>query len=446
MTLLILVALFLPFGKSTVALALFPIALLDRDKAIFVLLTLFLVRMSNVAISGTEPLLATSAWMTSLAASTRLWIDFFLHREFRMSRQMKRLSVFVVVALVLSAFGISPAVSILKLVAFYYIAGALIVGITLPVPGESSAEAWIYAAWVSVVLTSIFVLPFPQIGYFRDGQGFQGSLNHPQLLGIFLAPMFVWLAAEAFRSGRLTFFDAALLLAVVGILFLTRARTGIASIVLGAFLLTLYRAGEAKALMWRLARSKSALVLVSCLLVVSPALYVEFSDDLKEYVFKSAASQELGGAFVESRGFIILQAIENIRNYPIAGIGFGVANSESHAFNLEIDPVLGLPIGAPTEKANLIIAVLEETGILGFTAFIVFFLSFLRAIAKSRRSALALAAFTSICTNISEMTFFSMGGGGTYTWIICAIAIAQIPSQPSSKKQHRLQKDDPQIT
>ena len=152
-------------------------------------------------------------------------------------------------------------------------------------------------------------------------------------------------------------------------------------------------------------------------------------DDIEDYIFKSATSQELGAAFEESRGFIILQAINNIENHPITGIGFGVANSESHDFNLEIDPITGLPIGAPTEKANLIIAILEETGIIGLIAFAAFFLPFLRVIANSGNIALALAAFTSICTNISEMTFFSMGGAGAYTWIICAIAIAHVPSQ-----------------
>ena len=427
--LLILVGVLVPSGKSFVALALLPIALIDRNKAIFALIALFLVRMSNTAISGPDPLLATTAWMTSLVASTRLWIDFVLHRQFRMLRQMKALSIFVLVVFVLSAFSMSPIISILKVLSFYYIAGAIIIGITSPAPNKITALAWLYSAWTSVVLTSILTLPFPEVGYFRDGQGFQGSLNHPQLLGIFIAPMLAWLLANSFRAKRLNLGNVAILIMIFGMLILTRARTGIASVLLGAVILSLFRIGEIKFLVNWLARRKAMLVLLSFSLLMSPVLYTQLRSDIDEYIFKSATSQELGVAFEESRGFIILQAINNIENHPVTGIGFGIASSESHDFNLEIDSVTGLPIGAPTEKANLIIAVIEETGIIGFIAFAVFFLSFLRVIANGGNIALAWAAITSICTNISEMTFFSMGGAGVYTWIICAIAIALVPSQ-----------------
>ena len=158
-------------------------------------------------------------------------------------------------------------------------------------------------------------------------------------------------------------------------------------------------------------------------------LYTEFRKEFDEYIFKSASSQSIDTAFEESRGFIIFQALNNIENHPITGIGFGVANSETHDFNIDISPITGLPVGAATEKANLIIAVLEETGIVGLMFFALFFLPFLRVIANSGSIALAWAALTAVCTNISEMSFFSMGGFGTYTWIICALAMVLAPPQ-----------------
>ncbi len=435
---LILVALIIPSGKTIIALALLPVALLDRNMAIFSLIALFLVRMSNTAISGSDPLLATTAWMTSLVASTRLWIDFALHRQFRMLRQMRALSTFVLVVFLLSTFSMSPTISILKALGFYYIAGAVLIGITSPAPNKITGMAWLYSAWASVVLTSLLTLPFPEVAYFRDGQGFQGSLNHPQLLGIFIAPMLAWILAQSFMATRLSLGNVGILILIIGMLILTRARTGIASILLGAVILSIFRIGEIKVLVNWLTRRKAMLALLSLALLISPMLYTQLRVDIEEYIFKSATSQELGVAFGESRGFIILQAINNIENHPVTGIGFGIANSESHEFILEIDAVTGLPIGAPTEKANLIIAVVEETGIIGLSAFAVFFLSFLRVIAKSRNIALAWAAITSICTNISEMTFFSMGGAGVYTWIICAIAIAFAPLQYRYSKNVKL--------
>lgn len=427
-SLVILVGVLVPSGKYFVVLLLFPFSLIDRNKAIFSLIALFLVRMSNTAFSGSDSILTTSAWILSLAASSRLWIDFFLYNRIVMVRQMRTLFLFVLVVIFLSAFSMSPKISVFKVLSFFYIAGAIIVGITSPSFDKTTAKSWLHASWFSVLLTSLLFLPFPQLGYFRDGQGFQGSLNHPQLLGVFLAPMLAWFITESFRSRLLSFGSLIMLISIISIILITLARTSIISILMAVIILYLFRVGYIKFLITLIKKQKPFLVLLFILLI-SPLIFKKFQPFISEFIFKSSTSQDLGVAFEESRGFIILQALNNIRDHPVAGIGFGVANSESHEFNIQLDPLTGLPIGAPTEKANLIIAVLEETGIIGLIIFSVFFLSFLRAIANSENVALASAALTSICTNISEMTFFSMGGAGAYTWIICAIAIAQSPAQ-----------------
>jgi len=437
LSMLILVGILFPHVKSIAALALLPLALIDRNKALFALLALFLVRISNTAIVGPDPLLSTAAWMTSLAASTRLWVDFALQGRCKVARQLRSLTLFVLVALVLSAGSMSPAVSILKALGFFYIAGAILIGITCQAPTKTTTLAWLYAAWASILITSVPTLAFPEVAYFRDGQGFQGSLNHPQALGIFVAPLLAWLLAKSFSTRRIGLGSVTLLILVISILLLTRARTGIASILLGAILLGLFRTGATGSWVKGLARRKVFLLVLPSILLMSPVLYTEFREGIDEYVFKSATSQGLDTAFEESRGFIILQAINNIENHPIKGIGFGISNSETHDFNIDVDPITGLPVSAPTEKANLLIAVLEETGIVGMVAFAAFFFSFLRVIANSGSIALAWAALTAVCTNISEMTFFSMGGFGTYTWIICALAMALAPSRYRHSRRRR---------
>ena len=74
--LLILVGILVPNEKSAAALELLPLALMDRSRGMFAPIALFLVRMSNTAIPGPDPQLATSAWITFLAAHTRSWNDF----------------------------------------------------------------------------------------------------------------------------------------------------------------------------------------------------------------------------------------------------------------------------------------------------------------------------------------------------------------------------------
>lgn len=429
LTVLIFVGILVPYGKSFTALALLPLALMDRNKALFALLALFFLRMTNTAIVGPDPLLATAAWMTSLAASTRLWCDFVLQRRYMVASQLRSLTLYVLVVMLLSVASLSPMVSVLKALAFFYIAGAILVGITAKAPTKPTTLAWLYAAWASILITSVPMLAFPMVGYFRDSQGFQGSLNHPQALGIFLSPMLAWLLARSFSKKSINLGHVFLLIIVIYILFLTRARTGIASIIIGAIILGIFRAGAIGSWVRWLARGKAPLVALPFLLLLSPVLFTEFREGIEDYVFKSAASQRLDTAFEESRGFIILQAINNIENHPITGIGFGVANSETHEFNVDVDPITGLPVSAPTEKANLLIAVIEETGIVGAIAFAAFFLPVLRIIANSGSISLAWAALTAVSSNISEMTFFSMGGFGTYTWIICGLAMTLAASQ-----------------
>jgi hypothetical protein len=429
LSLLILVCIVVPYGKSVVALALLPLALMDRNKALFSLMALFLVRMSSSAIVGFDPLLAPAAWMTSLAASTRLWLDFAVQGRRIATHQSKSLSVYMLVTLALSSFSLSPEVSFLKAFAFFYIAGAILLGVATQAPTKTTTVAWLCAGWASVLITSVPTLAFPDVGYFRDGQGFQGSLNHPQALGIFVAPLLSWLLAKSFIEKKITIRLAVTLIFVIFILLLTRARTGVVSILLGAAILGIFRVGAIGSWMRWLTRRKASLLVLPLILLIVPILFTGFRGGIQEYVFKSASSENLVTAFEESRGFIILQAINNIENHPITGIGFGVSSSETHEFNIEVDTTTGLPVGAPTEKANLVIAVLEESGIVGSVAFFIFFLSFLRAIANSTNIALAWAALTAVGTNISEVTFFAMGGLGTYIWIICALAVVLAPSQ-----------------
>lgn len=427
LTVLILIGIFVPDGKLIATLALLPLAVMDRNKALFALLALFLLRVTNTAISGPEPLLATAAWFTSLAASTRLWLGFVMRVRYIGTRHLGTLTLYALVALMLSSTSLSPAVSFLKALAFFYIAGAILVAITSQPPAKATICDWLNSAWASVLITSVPTLAFPDVGYFRDGQGFQGSLNHPQALGIFLAPMVAWLLGKSFGAQRVSLIRTTMLILAISLLFLTRARTGIASILLGVVVLYLFRARAAGSSIKWLARRKAFQGVLLLILLISPVLYGDFRDGVKEYVFKSATFQALDTAFEESRGFIFLQAVKNFENHPITGIGFGVSYSETHGFNIDTDPMTGLPVGAPTEKANLIIAVLEETGVVGMIAFAAFFLPFLRVIANSNDIAMAWAALTAVCTNISEVTFFSMGGFGTYTWIICALAVALAP-------------------
>jgi hypothetical protein len=334
----------------------------------------------------------------------------------------KKLSFFIFVSMTLSFFSLYPAISLLKLLSFYFIASAILLGIASRAQSPEVGIAWLHATWISVLILSSVILFFPEVGYFRDRQGFQGVMNHPQAFGIFLTPLMSYLLANFFQSKRFSLGFFLVTMLVGAMLFLTRARTGPVSILLGLMLLLFFRVGFFLfAFRWLLQHW----VLLILFGIFFTGLFAVFglTDEAMVYFFKNAEIQSISGSFEESRGFIISQAISNILNHPLVGIGFGVANSETHEFIVATDSLTGLPIGAATEKANLPIAVLEEVGVIGLLAFFIFFIPFLRIIANCISIPLAFAALTSIGTNIAEMTFFSMAGFGIYTWIICSLAI-----------------------
>ena len=83
--------------------------------------------------------------------------------------------------------------------------------------------------------------------------------------------------------------------------------------------------------------------------------------------FATKGDGEFGGlteAFAESRESLIDRSMDNFRQYPIAGIGFGVPSDTSQEL-FEVKRVGGIPISASVEKGSLPSATLEETGIIG---------------------------------------------------------------------------------
>ena len=54
----------------------------------------------------------------------------------------------------------------------------------------------------AVVIASSLPLILSSAGYFTNGVGFQGILNHPQAFGVYLAPVTALLVADTFGGSR----------------------------------------------------------------------------------------------------------------------------------------------------------------------------------------------------------------------------------------------------
>jgi O-Antigen ligase len=423
---LAVVCLTVPGARTLAAAAMAVLAMISGRYATVSLVVLLLLRMLNPALSGQEEQFVPVAWAATFLAASRIWWAAVSAGAPVASWLPRYWLGYAVATLALTLWSSEPYVSALKALTYFYVTGALILGVAHCFATRSPFARWPIALWASVAGLSAVVLAFPDVAYFRDGQGFQGALNHPQALAVFLAPLAGWLLGRAVQTG---FTKPDVLVALAGtttLLFLTKARTGPASLLLGALLLLILRdqLGHDLHLVKRVLKSPTSWLVITLIAVSAPFIAPKITQDFQEYLFKSALADDVSGAFEESRGFIIAQALINIEKNPLFGIGFGVAVSDTHEFKVDLNSTTGLPVSAATEKANLPLAVLEETGIIGTIFFALFFSSLLKRISNASNLPVALCALTAICTNISEMTFFSMGGLGLYTWILIAWALS----------------------
>jgi hypothetical protein len=142
---------------------------------------------------------------------------------------------------------------------------------------------------------------------------------------------------------------------------------------------------------------------------------------LSEYVRKRGDSTSFFETADLARGGLIFPMLDNIRERPFTGIGFGLASNLS-LMRIDRDPIMGLPIGASIEKGVLPIAVFEELGLLGFILVAAWTLMTLR---KGVQSGLTpfIVLLTALCVNCGESTLFSPGGMGLFSLVLIGWAV-----------------------
>ena len=422
-----------PNGGVLVAALCAVTGLLSTATAVGAIFALLILRVINPALgAGAAGEFELIAWGAMVLASGRIWLD-ALTRRFPIQVALPPFLLLYGAVLVPLCvfFSEAPALSLAKAFSFLVSVSAITLGFAAMRGGERPASSWIKGIWICVIVLSLPTLLIPGIGYARDGQGFQGVLDHPQGFAIFLAPLVIWSLIVALSDGgRGRQIAIVLFLAAFAALWLTRGRTGFAAILLSTVALLLFRPRFFASLLGLAATGlRRPWVVLGLILLVPVAVWQgpSIAGALQDFLFKQASSDGLSGAFAVSRGFIIDQQIINFESSPWVGIGFGVSNSSTHGLEIAIDPLTGLPVGAATEKANLFLAVLEETGVIGALAFAPFFVMLVYRLARSRNLAVAWAGLAALSTNISEMTFFSLGGMGLYTWLIMAWALSESP-------------------
>lgn len=401
-------------------------ALLGRSQAIQALALSWLFNMLNLGMVPEPAYASAGRFAVIVAASASVLVRNVLLRNTVHTNQLSLATWLLGGFLICHSILFSPVadVSVLKAISWTLVTATLFTawsGLSEDEHGRISNR--IFDGLVIVLLCSLPLFAVPELGYLINGTGFQGIFNHPQLFGPTMALLGAWAGARMLGEQEAPWRMVLLTITCLILAVLSQARTGGVGMVLGlslaVLLVPLLANRPVRAilpgLMSRRVQVAAAVVVVGAVLNGSMLL-----DRVDEFLAKGDQETGVIGAYNISRGGLMDMMFDDIELHPLTGIGFGNASGAVEMF-VERDPVLGLPLAAPIEKGVLPIAVLQEVGIFGAVAVLVWLWMVLRSANRAGVAALALV-FTSLLLNFGESTFFSPSGFGLLPLILISWA------------------------
>lgn len=334
-------------------------------------------------------------------------------------KALRRLGLFTLILFGLAAVSsILPTVSALKILQFSLGAATIICSSYVLAFRRLDLERWYYNLFLFVTVASLPLYP-TALGFFRNNRGFQGILNHPQAMGVFLAPLLAWLLGSFFLARRKSPLLPFAILVGVFTLFASQARTGLVAIALSClvtvFCFFVFRKAQAQSLV-RVRVNPAKIFGVAALLVSLLVFVPAARNQMMLFIIKEGRTTDLEEGFLLSRGFLIERSMENFGKRPLTGMGFGTPSDLELLFTNTLTSV-------PTEKGFLPSAILEETGVIGTLCFVLFFAALSAPIVNYAPLQFVLMYFAAVFVNFGEMIFFSFGGIGLYTWLMIGAAL-----------------------
>lgn len=382
-----------------------------------------LIIISNQALVIFGPSSAVLRMLVLLTPGLRIWMDYLLHpRPLRNRAPLITLFMFVTVCVLLALINeYYTEIAILKAVSFGFAASAMLIAGDRLSTSKRSLDLWfvsicVYLLVMSAIL-SILGFGMGTEGTRGAGRFFRGALNHSQSLGI-VACMCVIYLLTLYQFSLFPWKKPLLGLALAqgAMIVLTEARTGLLAMALGIFTLFWYSIKSKNVFASiQLQLNRRKLLHYTGLIIMGVFLFNLFSGgqltaELKEFLLKHTSETELSfEALTFSRIGVIEQSWLIFRQRVWTGIGFGTATTNYFVQHASL-------FQAPTEKAFIPTALLEETGIIGSAFFWIFFFGMIRSFANKYNYPAAIGMFTFLFVNFGEMMFFSLGGLGGFIW------------------------------
>lgn len=404
-------------------------ALLGRRQTIQAFFFSWLLTMLTPGIAPSEaPGLNAGRFLVLGAGMLSVFGRDFVRRPDRTNSWLIRSSLLIGGFLIVHSVFVSrdPLVSTLKVFSFTMTFVTLLSAAgALTASDFSRTGEFLFRCLVALVVLSVPLLVHP-LGYLKNERGFQGWLGHPQAYGPTVALLGAWLVARIAQRRKLGIGRAAILALCVVSIISSRARTAGLSFLLGIAIPIgsewIRHRGNIRNRMPGLTMGR---VLFAGVVVITLAAVM--GDRLKgiftEFVAKDAEGTTIAEAAELSRGKLVDLMIENIKESPIVGIGFGVPSRADLAFEIQRDPTTGLPVSASVEKGVLPMVVLEELGVVGAIVVIWWLLYLAGGAGKSGPETMAIL-WSSLVSNLGESMFFSPGGMGLLLIVVVAWAVS----------------------
>lgn len=315
-------------------------------------------------------------------------------------RSIKNLIILFTIYNAISSFVFStlPTVAMFKLLSYVIVFLGVFVGINYT-SNNFDCLLWLYKLFAIIIFASIPLVSKP-VGYLRNGHGFQGITNQPNMLGIVLV-LFISFILTNIQTGKIKSKVSAYLLLSISIymIILSKSRTSlIACVILLIIYIVLAKMNKLIKLM--------SINLISAILILYLSLDNSIIAYFLDFIYKGQNN------ILYSRFMQIDSMILNFMKNPWFGSGFAVPITPYRTFSFSTEYVV--------EPGNLILSVLSYSGILGFFIFSGYILNIFWVARKNIKEKILLL-IAPMLISMGEMVFFSSNNIGIWCYMMISL-------------------------
>ena len=303
------------------------------------------------------------------------------------------LTLFIFTASIFSLMNSSyPITALFKLFSFFLVFLGIMIGV------KNTMCQVDYLNYILMVLSAVMIfslIVFPFNNFRTINKSFQGILNHPNMMGIFVD---IYLVCAISHLAQKKILYVILLLSFL-LLINTDSRT---CVITFSFVIIL----SLKKIIPKNNRALFVFVFFAVILGVVFFFNAQIGEIISEFIYKGHEDKSL----LYSREYQLDMLWGKFLHHPLFGSGFMVPYSEGVT-------IWTLNMNLPYEPGNLILSVLADCGIIGFVLFILLILSIF---IMGEKNNAYLFVFV-IIINLGELVLFSVNNMSMLLYVVLAV-------------------------